>query len=242
MALLEVRGLTKQFSGLTAILRVDLDVHEGEIFGLIGPNGAGKTTLFNMISGRIRPTSGSIRFRGRDITTLPPHQVTGLGVCRTHQVVRPFRDLTVAENVMVGVRYGRRPKSGKTAEREVNRLLEAVGLGEMAHMPSGRLSTGNLKRLEIARSLATAPELLLLDEVCGGLNHVETAQTMELLRTIRAAGTTLFYVEHNMQAIMQVCDRIMVLDYGQKLAEGSPDEIVSNPDVIAAYLGQQETA
>lgn len=244
MPILEVKKLTKYFGGLAAVKDVSFKMEEGMIFGLIGPNGAGKTTLFTMIAGSQKPTSGSIVYRGKQIQGISANRAVKMGICRTHQVVKPFRELSVLDNVMVGVYYGRHHAFGKkAAEKEARRILEFIGLERYADLPAGQLSIGNLKRLEIARALATKPELLLLDEICGGLTPSETAKTMELMRQIRKEqGISILYIEHDVKAVMSVCDRILVLNYGEKIAEGTPQEIITNQQVIDAYLGHSASA
>ncbi|BCJ86021.1 ABC transporter ATP-binding protein [Effusibacillus dendaii] len=244
MSILKVEGLSKYFGGLAAVKDVGFEMQEGMIMGLIGPNGAGKTTLFTMIAGSQKPSAGTITYRDRQIQGISADRAVKLGVCRTNQVVKPFRELSVVENVMVGAFYGRNKLFGKkAAEKEARRILEFIGMENLADLPAGQLSIGNLKRLEIARALATKPDLLLLDEICGGLTPSETAKTMELMKQIRSEqGISILYIEHDMKAVMSVCDRILVLNYGQKIAEGTPQEIVTNQQVIDAYLGQSETA
>ena len=238
-AVLEVRGLTRYFGGLAAVKDVDLVVPEGAIFGLIGPNGAGKTTTFSMIAGSLTPSAGRVFYRGRDVTRLKAFQRVRLGITRTHQIVRPFRSLTVIENVELAARYGRRPpRTAGEARRRALEVLEFVGLGAQAGLSAAVLPVGQQKLLELARALATAPDLLLCDEICGGLTDAETRNVMDLLRKIRQNGTTILYIEHDMRAVMSVCDRIAVLNFGQKLAEGTPDEIRRNPAVVEAYLGR----
>lgn len=238
MAVLEGKGIFKYFGGLAAVQNVDFQVQEGEIFGLIGPNGAGKTTLFNMIAGALNPSAGTITFKGQALNGLRPSQVVARGIARTYQVVKPFQELSVMENVMVGAYYGRGGfRKKQAALKEAERLLELTNLSELAGVPASSLSVGNLKRLEIARALATRPDLVLFDEVCGGLNPAEMVNALELMKLIRSQGVTIFYIEHNMRAVMAVCDRIMVLNYGKKIAEGSPEEIAQNQLVIEAYLG-----
>jgi branched-chain amino acid transport system ATP-binding protein len=236
--LLQVEGLTKFFGGLAAVRDVTFDVHEREIFGIIGPNGAGKTTMFGLIAGAHPPTSGTIRYRGKDVTGLKPFELVKTGIARTHQIVRPFREMTVLENVEVAASYGRIKLPNMAAVRKrALQILDSVGLGALANSSSSILSVGNQKRLEIARALATGPELFLCDEICGGLTHAETAAMLALLRSIRDKGTTIMYVEHDVKAIASICDRILVLNYGRKLSEGTPDHIQSDPAVIEAYLG-----
>jgi branched-chain amino acid transport system ATP-binding protein len=237
-AILECRDIVKQFGGLVAVDSVTFDVNAGEIFGLIGPNGAGKTTLFRVISGVYPATSGTVIFKGKKIGGLPPHAICRLGVVSTHQIVRPFPNMTVRDNVRVGAEFGRRG-DGKSAASRVLDVLEFCGLTAQADKLAKNLTLAGRKRLEIARALSTSPELVLLDEVIAGLNPTETAQTMDLIRQVRNRGITVVMVEHVMKAIMGVSDRIMVLDYGDKIAEGSPSEIARNDKVIQAYLGKK---
>ncbi len=241
--ILEVSGLTRYFGGLAAVNDVSFTVREGQIFGCIGPNGAGKTTLFSLIAGAIRPSAGKVTCRGKDITGIKPFRLVKTGMARTHQIVRPFREMTVLDNVKLATYFGRKnPASAAAAELHAMEVLQWFGLERLAQNQASILSIGNLKKLEIARAMATAPDLLLCDEICGGLTHTETAQMLDLLRRIRADGTTIMYVEHDVKAITAICDWIMVLNYGRKLSEGAPDHIQNDPAVIEAYLGQPPKA
>jgi len=224
---------------LAAVSDVDFHVDQGEIVGLIGPNGAGKTTLFGLISAALVPNSGTIRFKGENITGLRPHQICKKGLARTFQSVKVFSDMPVINNVVLGVHFGtsERVKAAQAAN-EADRLLEFVGLSGRAMVPAKDLTLVNQKLLEVARALATKPEVLLLDEIMAGLNSTEITQAMELVSKIRAQGITIFMIEHVMKAIMSVCDRIMVLDHGKKIAEGTPQEIATSKMVVEVYLGE----
>jgi branched-chain amino acid transport system ATP-binding protein len=243
MPILEGEGVTKYFGGLAAVLNVDFNVEQGEVLGLIGPNGAGKTTLFNLISAALTPQSGTIRFKGEDITGLSPHKICRMGVARTFQLVKVFADMPVLNNVILGSYFGMSPgMSSKDAVREATELLEFVGLSAARETPARDLTLANQKRLEVAGALATKPELLLLDELMAGLNPTELAQAMELIARIRDKGITIIMIEHVMRAIMNVCERIMVLHHGQKIAEGTPQEIATSEKVIKVYLGDKAHA
>ncbi len=240
MNILEVEGLNKHFGGLAAAAGVDLHVGEGEIVGLIGPNGAGKTTVFNLISGALSPDSGAVRFKGKSIAGLKPHEITRMGIARTFQSVKVFSRMSVLENALLGHLFGREKQSAMTdaARRETGEILDFVGLKELKETRAQDLILANQKRLEVARALATGPALLLLDEVMAGLTPTEVASSMELVKKIRERGVTVFMIEHVMKAIMSICDRIVVLHHGEKIAEGTPQEIVQNRTVIEVYLGE----
>ncbi|MEW6667981.1 MAG: ABC transporter ATP-binding protein [Thermodesulfobacteriota bacterium] len=239
MPLVEGKGVTKTFGGLAAVFDVDFHIQEGEILGLIGPNGAGKTTLFNLVSGTYPLTSGSTWFKGENITHLKPNQICRRGIARTFQLIKLFGGMTVFENVLLASLFGRSKSiHGPDAAKESLELLDFVGLSAVTMVPARELTLANQKRLEVARGLATRPELMLLDELMAGLNPAEVAQSMELVARIRDRGITIFMIEHVMKAIMNVCDRIMVLDHGVKIAEGTPREIAANPRVIEVYLGE----
>jgi branched-chain amino acid transport system ATP-binding protein len=238
--MLQVQGVSKRFGGLQALTEVAFDLPAGEILGLIGPNGAGKTTLFNVINGVYPPNAGRVIFRDRDITGLPPYEVARRGLARAHQVVRPLHDLTVRENVQVGACFGREEHSLTEAGRVADTALAQVGLLERASLPASSLNVAQKKRLELARALAARPYLLLLDEVLAGLNPSEISSMVETIRAIREEGITILMIEHVMQAVMNVSDRVLVLDYGMLIAEGTPEEVVNNPQVIEAYLGDPQ--
>ena len=239
--MLEVKGLTKDFGGLVAVANVDLYVNRGEVVGLIGPNGAGKTTLFNIIAGTFPPSSGRVVFDGDDITSLGSREICHKGISRTYQLVRPFSSLTVYENVLVGSYFGK-PEAMPSGplEGDVRDLLGLTGLLSKANIPAKNLTLVGRKQLEIARALATRPKVLLLDEAISGLNPAETETVMGLIREIQKRGTTIIMIEHIMKAVMGLSDRIIVLNFGELIAEGTPDQISKNKAVIEAYLGVEE--
>jgi branched-chain amino acid transport system ATP-binding protein len=247
MPLLEVSRLSKEFDGLRALDGVSFSADEAEILGVIGPNGAGKTTLFNIISGIFPPSNGKISFQGKTIHRLKTHQISRLGIGRTFQLVRPFQNLDVETNILVASGHPYYPSFRKSFAPyrkpeilgEVQKLIDRTGLRLYARQIAKNLPLGIKKRLEIARALALKPRLLLLDEPSGGLRFEESAELMDLIRHIREQGIGVLLIEHNMQVIMDLCKRIVVLDHGSKIAEGSPEEIRSNPQVIQAYLGKE---
>ncbi len=238
--ILQVQEISMKFGGLQALLDVSFDLSEGQIMGLIGPNGAGKTTLFNVINGVYQPSRGQVFFREERITGLPSYEVARRGLARAHQVVRPLNDLTVLENVMVGACFGRERHSLRRAASLAEEALAQVGLADQVQRLAGGLNVAQKKRLELARALAARPYLLLLDEVLAGLNPSEIAHMMQTIREIRGQGYSILMIEHVMQAVMSISDKIIVLDYGQLIAAGSPQEVAGNPQVIEAYLGDPE--
>jgi branched-chain amino acid transport system ATP-binding protein len=240
VALLEVDKLTKRFGGLVANKDISLSVEAGEIVAIIGPNGAGKSTLFNGLVGHHVPTSGTVRFGGQPLVGKKPEQVAAMGLVRTYQIPRSFGQMTVLENTMVGamLRHPRLDDAGREAER----VLELVGLADRADVRAAELNVAGQKRVELARALATEPRMLLLDEVAGGLNPAEAIALAEILRGIHAAGVTLVIVEHVLEVVMRLAQRVLVLNFGQTIAEGPPAEIVRNPTVIEAYLGRKHRA
>lgn len=237
MALLEVKGLTKNFGGLMANNHIDLTVNEGEIVGLIGPNGAGKTTLFNCIAGFYPPNGGSVRFKGEEISGLPANDICLRGIARTFQIVRVFKDMTVLDNVMIGA--FNRTNLTATAKKKALEVLDFCGLAPKRSMLAGGLTIANKKRLEFAKALATEPSLLMLDEAMAGLNQTETAEAVEQVKKVRQAGATVLLVEHVMEVVMPISDRVVVLDYGRKIAEDVPEKIINHEEVIKAYLGDK---
>ena len=237
MGLLEVTRLSKSFGGLQAVKEVDLAIHRDEIFGLIGPNGSGKTTTFNLISGALRLTRGSVKFEGEEITHLKPHEICKRGISRTFQIARPFADVSAYKNVMIGALN--RASGVSEAARVTDEVLSITNLLTKKSIMGKNLTIPERRRLELARSLATKPKLLMLDEPMAGLNPTEIEEMSELLRRIRKMGVTIFIIEHILQAVMTLSDRIAVLNYGEKIAEGTPEEIGRDEKVVEAYLGEE---
>lgn len=235
MSLLSVSGITKRFGGLAAVDSVSFEVEEGSVTGLIGPNGAGKSTLFSMIAGAQRPTAGRLSFDGKDVTGWQPHQAAAAGVGRTFQLMRVFGSMTVLENLATAAHLRHRSKA--SARAVAADICSSTGLGEFAHRPAATLTGATKKRLELARALATAPRLLLLDEVLSGLTPTETAAAISLIEQVRAQGITIVLVEHVMQVVMSLCPRLVVLDFGKLIFDGSPSDAVEDQAVLDAYLG-----
>lgn len=240
--ILQVEGVTKRFGGLQALTKVTFDLSAGQIMGLIGPNGAGKTTLFNTINGVFTPEEGRIRFLGKDVTAAKPYDLARMGMARTHQIVRPLNELTVLENVMAGACFGHENHGLTAAAKIAKDVLQFVGLIARSDQLAGSLNVAQKKRLEMARALAAHPKLLLLDEVLAGLTPSEIDGMVNTILEIRLQNVTIIMIEHVMKAIMNVSDRILVLEYGQQIAEGKPEEVVHNPKVVEAYLGDPQMA
>jgi len=244
MAILELRGVDKSFGALEVLSRIDLDIEEGKITSVIGPNGAGKTTLFNVITGRFPASAGTILFKKRDITRMKAHEITLAGLARSFQITNIFKRLTVSENIFLAVQTKSpqrlslfSPAKGLSEVGEkTNEILERIGLQKWADVPAGQLSHGDQRHLEIGMTLATGPELLMLDEPTSGMSPAEAAQTMDLIKDL-SRDFTIMLIEHNMDLVMNISDRIVVLNFGRKIAEGSPEEVADNPEVRRVYLG-----
>lgn len=241
--LLEVRGICKRFGGVVALDGVSFGISEGEVTGLIGPNGAGKTTLFHVISGYLRPDAGSVRFAGREIVGLPPHRICLMGIARTFQIAQPFEGLTVLDNVSVACLYGRtgRELTVRKARVHAGYFLDVVGLSDQVELPAGALNLSQRKRLEMARALATCPRLLCLDEVMSGLSSVELDEmAVTVQRVWQELRLTVLMVEHNVHVLTRLCGRVVVLNYGRVIGDGSPEVVMSDPRVVSAYLGEPD--
>jgi len=236
MAMLEVHGLRKEFGGLLAVKNLDMQLDASEILGLIGPNGAGKTTVFNLISGFLHPSTGEMKFQGENLIGLKPHQVCLKGITRTFQTAQPFQSLTVLENVMIGA-FSQGRKLSLIREKALE-ILQLVGLSEVQNQEASSIPIASQKRLELAKALATKPKLLLLDEVMAGLTFTEISEVLSILKKIRESRITILLIEHVMHAVMSVCDRIIVLHHGEKIAEGNPKQVAGEKSVIDAYLGE----
>ncbi|UCG63974.1 MAG: ABC transporter ATP-binding protein [Deltaproteobacteria bacterium] len=234
--ILSIVGVTKTFGGLVAVNDLSMDIHEGEAVGLMGPNGAGKTTIITIISGQYKPDRGMIKFKGNDISGLPPHSICHLGISRTYQIPQPFGNLTALQNIAVAAMYGK--GVGKAAaEAEASKIIDIVGLSDKRDVPARDLMAITLKRLELARALATNPKLLLIDEVAAGLIETEIPRLLNILKEVRSMGITYILIEHVLKVMMEAVDRVTVIDYGTKIAEGKPSEVMEDKKVITAYFG-----
>ena len=241
--IIEVEGLTKSFKGLKAVNNVSLFAEEGRITGMIGPNGAGKSTTFNMICGYYPPTSGRIRFRGQDITGKRAYEFADMGIARTFQIMKPLGNLSVLDNVASSAFFGRHKAKNITQAREIAEgILEFTGLAQKRDVLARSMGTPDQKRLEMARALATKPDMLFLDEVMAGLNPAETETAIELIRRINAQGVTIFLIEHIMKAVVSLCEKVVVLHHGEKIAEGTPEQVMNDPYVMEVYLGVKKNA
>ncbi len=239
--LLDVNQVSKSFGGLVAVNDMSLFVEQGDMLGLIGPNGSGKTTLFNLITGIYKPDLGSVRFENEVISGLKPHKISGLGIARTFQIARPFSRMSVVENVMAAALFGSKSSSMRGAREKALELLTYTSLDEKAHARTGSLTLAEQRRLELARALATNPKLLMLDEVMAGLSHPEIVSIVQLLQRIKGdQGTTMVITEHVMRTIVQLCNRIVVMNQGEKLTEGAAEQVMHDPSVIAAYMGERK--